>query len=381
MTTVRKRVLYLGWVGFGNLGDDICRDLFVEHISGIALKEGVDIDVISLFPSRFSQQDLMTLKPDLVVLGGGSLLESPYIEALILAQRHGIPTMIWGSGVDSLRPPATSIFSDSQRTEEQLKLIVDYSGYAGASLLQGVGNCTFGGVRGPDTYTLLQKLGCDLANVQISGDPGLLLSAVAKETPSKSPLSDALSATDDRPVIGINWGTTRNKLYGEDEAKTRDRFAQALNDMSDRYRFIFYAMWQHDLAELQKLTSQVKRSDAVISLDEVPSRAELTALFNRCSFTINLKLHANVFSAAVGCPFISIAYRSKCFDFAHSLKYGQFVIPADAPNLPKAVSDKADKLNHSLEMWRTHLKKQQGRYTKPLRQLLQKAVKTVKASL
>ena len=28
---INRRVLYIGWVGFGNHGDDICRDVFMQR--------------------------------------------------------------------------------------------------------------------------------------------------------------------------------------------------------------------------------------------------------------------------------------------------------------------------------------------------------------
>lgn len=371
---MRKHVLYIGWVGFGNLGDDICRDLFIANIEEMGANNGLQIDVTSLFPTHFTETNLLRLAPDIVVLGGGSLLQSPYVEPLIFAQKHGIPTLIWGSGIDGMHPPATHVFGDAKATAQQVSHIVRYAGYAGASLLQSVGSCSVGGVRGPDTFAVLQAIGCDLSRVHIAGDPGLLLPS---EDASEGEGATRL-AQHARPLVGVNWGTTRNRLYGEDEEKTREAFAEALHALSDEYRFVFFAMWGPDLAELKELVERMDRADAVEYVDAVPSQSQLAALLSRCLFTINLKLHANVFSAAVGCPFIALAYRSKGFDFSHSLDYGRFVIPTDAPDLSDAVIARAEQLRDDRDTWAAHIKKHRDRYTARLRQLLHECVRILK---
>ena len=45
-----KTVLYIGWVGFGNLGDDLCFDIFSETMSERAAEKGLRLEIKGLFP-------------------------------------------------------------------------------------------------------------------------------------------------------------------------------------------------------------------------------------------------------------------------------------------------------------------------------------------
>ena len=75
-----KTVLYIGWVGFGNLGDDLCFDIFSETMSERAAEKGLRLEIKGLFPSSFSEFSLARMAPDLVVLGAGSLFEPVYLK-------------------------------------------------------------------------------------------------------------------------------------------------------------------------------------------------------------------------------------------------------------------------------------------------------------
>ena len=96
------RILYVGWVGFGNLGDDVCRDLFIAHFRRALLSQGRDCKVRTVSHRGITEEAMLEFRPHLVVLGAGSLLTLPYLQPLRLAQKHGIPTAMWGTGFDKL---------------------------------------------------------------------------------------------------------------------------------------------------------------------------------------------------------------------------------------------------------------------------------------
>ncbi|MDQ1004181.1 polysaccharide pyruvyl transferase WcaK-like protein [Neobacillus niacini] len=62
----------------------------------------------------------------------------------------------------------------------------------------------------------------------------------------------------------------------------------------------------------------------------------------KCTFTINLKLHANVLSAVAGIPFIALGYRFKTFDFAISIGLGDLVVPTDDSNIHRSILNLVD---------------------------------------
>ena len=47
------RILYVGWVGYGNLGDDLCRDLFIHHVRESSIPGGSKPNPHGVAPGNF----------------------------------------------------------------------------------------------------------------------------------------------------------------------------------------------------------------------------------------------------------------------------------------------------------------------------------------
>lgn len=329
-----KRILYLGWVNFGNLGDDVCRDLFRCEIQKRLKNRGIQANILSASASKaFDGEALLKYRPDIVVLGGGSVLVPSYASLLIAAKKNDIPVMIWGSGIDRL-------------TEDELDLIragnhpKSFNHYGQFNDVRtAVTLCNRVGVRGPHTRRILESLGCDPRKVDIIGDPGLLL--------KERDLGDISAATawfrENPRVIGVNWGTSRNNVMGLSEHQTEFRLLKALTYLSDHYALFFYAVWRKDLEPLKQLASKMQNRNIFVA-DTVYRGRSLAFLQRQCVATINFKLHANIFSAAVGCPFISLAYRSKCYDFGASLNCDDLVVPFNDPQLDRTILNAMEKI-------------------------------------
>src|SRR5690554_3063777 len=224
---MKKRVLYIGWVGFGNHGDDICRDIFFSRLDALGKARGIEIDFVPLFPSRFDEFMLARIQPDLVVLGAGSLFEHVYLKPLILAQQNGIPTAIWGSGYDSTSEDA---------------LVPHDLAYA---IRQVVTNAHVVGIRGPYTLMALENIGALHPNLTISGDPGLLWEA---------PDSEALETEEKTlPQLAVNWGTANSNVLGRNEKATAKAVAQSLKKFTDRFSVLIYPMWHKDVEHCHAL--------------------------------------------------------------------------------------------------------------------------------
>ena len=72
-----KKVLYIGWLGFNNLGDELMWEMFRE-----LSEKYLDPTKYQVIPS-LPGVNLKDLSPyDVVVLGGGSLIIPGYIDLL-----------------------------------------------------------------------------------------------------------------------------------------------------------------------------------------------------------------------------------------------------------------------------------------------------------
>jgi polysaccharide pyruvyl transferase WcaK-like protein len=300
-----KTILYIGWVGFGNQGDDLCYDIFVQEMSRRAAQHSIKLDIKGLFPANFTEFSLARLAPDLVVLGAGSLFEPVYLKPLVLAQQESIPTAIWGSGYDSMLPSPI-----------QANLIDPDSAFMIRSVVQ---NATLLGVRGPYTMEMLDAIGARSIHLDVVGDPGLFLEQ-GGATCTLPELGDAT-----HPIIAVNWGTASNNVLGGNEKAVALDLRDALLPLMKDHRIVIYAVWSKDLVACKNLYSLIDHPNCIL-LERVPTMEELIALYQQCVLSVNMKLHANVFSAAMDCPFVCLAYRMKNYDFAQSLDWTDFTV-------------------------------------------------------
>ncbi|GMA66228.1 polysaccharide pyruvyl transferase family protein (plasmid) [Alicyclobacillus fastidiosus] len=327
-----KKILYLGWIGFNNLGDELMVTMFqqlsLKYLNPnqyviIPSVPGVDIQNLSSY--------------DTVVMGGGSLLIPGYLDILYKAVEHQKQVIIWGSGHDRLdrfHIDATgSIQSDlSQENLDNRK-----------SVATVIKNSLYCGVRGPLTFQYLQQVGAPMQNVNVSGDPGLLL------TPDSSSF---VQQTNKERWIGINWGTAYNRIYGQKELEVEDHLARTAKKLiKDGYKLHLFVVWGPDRAPCKRLYEKIGEPDKTVLDLELHDPAKLLNLIRHFMVTINFKLHANVVSAVANTPFVCLGYRFKSFDFGHSLGLGKYVVPTDSDTLTedilKLVSD-AQESHHEI---------------------------------
>lgn len=356
------RIVYVGWTGFGNLGDDVCRDLFIEHVQRSRPDKDCDLEILTATHQGVSEQALLAFRPSLVVLGAGSLFTPAYLQPLALAQKYGIPTVTWGTGFDKL---------SARRLDELLASdgpLPWQNEQEAAFFRRTIDACAWAGVRGPHTLKILQSAGCASRDLSVSGDPGLLLKA-----PSKPPeVEPWLKAWIDAkaPIVAVNWGTANNNVFGGDESSVAETLGRVIEHLArSSYKVLLFGVWGPDLSPIRKLAARFEGDPNVASLGRVPSGPLLAWILKHCRFSVNFKLHANVFTAAVGRPFVSLAYRSKCHDFAASMGCDDLVIRFDRTDLFEAVLRACELVEHDRKRIKERLRFHRRRYAHRLKAL------------
>lgn len=325
-----KHVLYIGWIGYNNLGDELMFECFKEQF--YQLGDDYRLDLVNNEKRYLDNASLQAY--DLIVLGGGSILsganhpiQSYIIDALYQALQLNKKVMIWGSGIDWV---PKSYLTDGQN--------IDFLKTNGWKSFHEKLNTVFresswSGVRGPLTKQLLEQAGVK-KDVVISGDPAFLLQHGTDKNPFPAPFHP-----DDK-VIGVNWGTSFHNIYGRNEITLEDQFADALNQLiADGYKIYFYIMWHADLEHTKRLAAKLSDKASWQIDDTVYPAASVLSLMTHFDFTINFKLHANYLSLAAGVPFIALGYRFKIFDFVRSVQLEKMAIATDDANLvPQIIS-------------------------------------------
>ena len=93
-----KKILYLGWLGHANVGDEILFEIFKKMIYKEAME--AKITLIVDWHLQLEKYEVDLTQYDMVVLGGGSLFGSTLEELCLNANGFNIPFVIWGTGFD-----------------------------------------------------------------------------------------------------------------------------------------------------------------------------------------------------------------------------------------------------------------------------------------
>lgn len=345
-----RKILYLGWIGYHNFGDEWMWHMFQQlsnqyldksHYEVIPSSPGVDLNDLSAY--------------DTVVLGGGSLLVPGYVDIMYQAVTQHKKTIIWGSGHDRLhrlimnddRTFSPEPANESAQYRNMMKEIIGRSAY-----------CV---VRGPWTYDYLSENGVSMDHVSVSGDPAMLAALPT--------LTEKHNARTDEHWIGINWGTSNNRIYGKNEMDVEDELAYAAQRwIRDGYHIYIYVVWDSDRTSAERLQRKIGFLEHVVFDPQVHTLESYSELMQKFEFTVNLKLHANVLSAASEIPFICLGYRFKSYDFVHSMKLPEIIVPTHAARLETALIDMAVHIQHNKASIINH--------TRELRQLARKQLET-----
>lgn len=311
-----KKILYLGWVGKGNVGDDMLFELFKSMFYKYSTLERNSISVnIDMYP-LVENYKVSVSNYDLIILGGGSLIHLFYwLSICEEAIEKGIPVVSWGTGYDGIykREDLESI-TVSSGSLSQYKCIYDQFAYLS--------------VRGPFTKNMLTNIGVEKEIHEI-GDPALLYAFEMLEKPFKTGVNKE---------IFVNWGTSYNNIFGNNELFVEDELVKVIHLLLDKeYKVTIYPVWTEDRIAVKRLASKVNRPGCTY-YSIVYDAQTLQKIIQNCYLSINVKLHANILAASVNKPFISLAYRGKCFDFAQTVQCLDYTIATDEVSSTKIIN-------------------------------------------
>ncbi len=352
----KLNLLYLGYIGFNNIGDEVCYQAFLQHLK----KRNIDCNVIlfDLYTKEPVDQICQRTPLDGVVMGGGSLWQgSAFIIPAQQAISLGLPVWVFGTGIDyfteeyveklkdeTLPVPVADTFDNKDINEYAIQWIL--------------GNCPFIGVRGPLTYRFFTRLYND-EDIQIIGDPGLIYTPVEDTS-----MLDAARIEPGSKFIAVNWGGSFNSVFGHDEQGTLFRFAEGIQHLINKgYHILIYPMWRNDVENCSELFGAVggQQCSLISTLGSIDSYC---TMLNQAEFSINFKLHGNVLSALVGTPFITLAYRSKSYDFAMSVEAEELCISTGSNNIANLIPQMEKRIIENRDYYKKKLSEYRSLYQK-----------------
>jgi len=89
-------------------------------------------------------------------------------------------------------------------------------------------------------------------------------------------------------------------------------------------------------------------------------------MLQHCTFTINLKLHANYLSLGAGVPFVALGYRFKVFDFFKSLELDDFIIATDEEDISSKLINMGGRLTREGSAFLSSIQTKKEQYSEKL---------------
>src|SRR5699024_89736 len=122
---------------------------------------------------------------------------------------------------------------------------------------------------------------------------------------------DKLDMKNQSKTILMNWGTSYNNIFGKNELVIEQELVRVIRILiSQGYTVSIYPIWVEDIESVKRLSQKVNDDRCVVHTVVYEAKT-LQKMINDSYLSINLKLHANILSAAANRPFISLAYRGK----------------------------------------------------------------------
>lgn len=175
------------------------------------------------------------------------------------------------------------------------------------------------GVRGPLSKALLDEAGA--RNIVVCGDPGVAFHVAYANKTIAPPRAGPFR-------VGLNPGTCSGHLWGreEDVQESLTGLARWLRQAGHEIEII--PVWPKDVASCVDVARRAELDKAVVTSVCCSHEAFLSRMEN-LDLMVSMKLHAGILAAAANVPFVSLEYRPKCRDFAASLEWEEFLIRTD----------------------------------------------------
>lgn len=268
----RKIYAYYGFLGDKNFGDE-----WVYESAKFLFSDCILLPIHRFMPfSGYLLKNFFSKRISGIVIGGGTLIGEGFAfkEEFLELKKKGLPVFTHGTGVHG-----------KPKLNEGWKFV----------LTGGI----YGGVRGRISKSNMLKLGG--INVEPFGDAAFAM------------FENRYYDKTGKRVL-INMGT---HFPYEGEEQVRNGIYQFVEFLiANNFKPVFLPFHEHDVIEGEKLKDSFKE----VELLEIPETYQQTAaIFETAIFALGERLHFIVMASMKGCPFYSVNYSEKHFDFLDSI--------------------------------------------------------------
>lgn len=297
-----------GYYGFANAGDEAMLAAIVKAlraregeaaitvISGNPQATRASYQVASIHRFNFLKIAYALLRSDLLISGGGSLLQDVtsrrsllyYLFILALGRLLGRRVMLYGQGIGPIR--SSFLRSLTRRVLAKADAIT---------------------VRDQDSFTELERLGVAPSLVQVTADAVFTLPK--EDVAWGSSLLQPFGVKPGERLLGVS---VRQWQQEETYLRTIARAVDILAFEAGARVVLLPLQYPVDLAPCRRLKQLLSVRTKSVILDRACSTEEFLAVIGNFHLLIAMRLHALIFAALMGTPFVAVDYDPKIEAFA-----------------------------------------------------------------
>jgi len=300
----RKEASYLGYVGYGNLGDEALKEAVFE-----LFKDTIIFSESRGFLIRHLEQ-IGLLRFKLLFLGGGTLILRSEKVLKDISDKSIPQKIIFGTGV------ANHIFwKDVPGKYGDMK-----------EWMNTLNNVDFLSVRGPISKQILMDKGIN-KSVHVIGDPVLyFIRDIKSPKPKLKNLGVNIGAT--------GGGQTKDLMWGRNDDHFFSKFIDFIRTMSgDGWQIEFVPVNKNDEILTDNLLIKNGLQKNIKVFRDYTSTQKTIDHMEGFDVFVGQKLHATVLSYCANTPAVMVEYRPKCRDFMASIDMERFNVRTDEFNV------------------------------------------------
>lgn len=307
-----SKIVISGYYGFANAGDEAMLTAIIKLLR--SKEPDVELTVISGNPDetskkhnvvsihRFAFIDIISAikNCDLLLSGGGSLLQDVtskrsllyYLFIIYLGSFFNSKVMLFAQGIGPIHSMLMRKFTKYVCSKADLIT-----------------------VRDKDSLYEIKRIGIPSSKVELTADAVLTLPREQKEN-GKSILVKAGVPTD-KMLIAIavrNWKD--DDAYLVELAKAADVLAGAQN----AHIVLLPLQYPVDMAACERVADLMADKSVATVLDVNCSTEEYLSLMSNFDLLIGMRLHALIFAAVMGVPFVAVSYDPKIDGFVKDVE-------------------------------------------------------------
>jgi polysaccharide pyruvyl transferase WcaK-like protein len=307
LNSKNRQLIYYGWLGYHNLGDEALYRAISSIFSSYSYKfVPIQADAFYGFNREYSP----------VTIVGGSTGIPDWMDCL----RPTRYSYVFGAGVkDPSFYGYDYVFTQKQKVSVWKNRLKSFR---------------YIGVRGEISKQTLAKWGIDS---QVIGDPAFSLRP-----------SESLEKAEKR--IAINFGSD-GILWGMNDSNVVREIASVIRILKkEGYEVILVPFNGKNAPLVQEVANQ----EAVSFFDNWFNVESTVNLLASCKLLIGERVHSLALSAAAGTPFVGIEFQPPCYEVAQSVGFEDYTIRTDAVSGAKILS-LLNVLLENYEVMRTRL--------------------------